>query len=210
MVIHLPGYTPVPVPAPAMTPVMAARPILAATPIPAAKPAPPLTAPQVHPPGRVFRANCNQIARPVPTPVAPPILAPRSAPALAHTQDYECYGCLRRFLEYSSMISHLESGSCRSGWDRDDLDDVAARCNQWKQFMNIDKRSQILNDYSVCNAYFCPGCYKPMGMLSGLLSHVEKQSCGQRLNRTPIQDLKKWLGVKLMSNEGRGLKRDKT
>jgi hypothetical protein len=73
----------------------------------------------------------------------------------------ECYGCYEKFKAFSGMLLHLESGSCPSGTDIDDIDDLADQCYQSHKYIDED------------GDYICPACNRDFSKLSGLYQHVE-------------------------------------
>ncbi|KAG2025199.1 hypothetical protein GB937_002960 [Aspergillus fischeri] len=76
-------------------------------------------------------------------------------------RDLQCYGCYQYFKTLSGMLIHLESGSCPSGTDIDDINRLARQCYQSRKYIDID------------GDYICPGCDKFCSELSGLFQHVE-------------------------------------
>jgi hypothetical protein len=98
------------------------------------------------------------------------------------------------------MIIHLESGACDSGLDIIDLNESAAECFQWRQFIHEDYREDMLNccdlEYEYGGTVYpfdCPKCDAAFAKLSGLLQHVASQACEQTLKSGAIAKLVKWL-----------------
>jgi hypothetical protein len=98
------------------------------------------------------------------------------------------------------MIIHLESGSCDSGIDIFDLNESAAMCYQWSQYIEEEFRDDMLEcrdleeEYNdKIYPYSCPSCETVFSKLSGLFQHVASKSCEQRLNNGAIAKLVKWL-----------------
>src|SRR5437773_3307536 len=92
----------------------------------------------------------------------------------------ECYGCTRTFTTYAGMVIHLESGACESGIDISDINESAARCYQWRHYLDEDYRDDMLGcrywDPDVC-PFRCPTCKTVFSKLSGLFQHIGSQAC---------------------------------
>lgn len=111
-----------------------------------------------------------------------------------------CYACPNKFSTYSGMIIHLESGTCASEIDLLDLNESAAMCYQWRQFINEDYRDDMLRCCSFEDEYYdqvypfeCPTCGNVFKRLSGLFQHISSPSCEQTLEGGAIAKLRKWL-----------------
>ncbi len=98
------------------------------------------------------------------------------------------------------MIIHLESGSCDSGFDIVDLNESAAECYQWRQYIDEEYRDDMLNccdlEYEYGETVYpfkCPTCNTIFSKLSGLFQHVASQACEQSLKSGAIAKLVKWL-----------------
>ncbi|EGC48341.1 C2H2 finger domain-containing protein [Histoplasma capsulatum var. duboisii H88] len=77
-------------------------------------------------------------------------------------RDRECYGCTRMFSSFSSMLIHLESGTCFT--DRGQLNYVAT------EYMDSD---EYFRGFDTMNPFFCPACQTGFNRLSSLYQHVE-------------------------------------
>lgn len=95
---------------------------------------------------------------------------------------------------------HLESGACSSGIDIIDLNETAADCNQWGQYIDRDYRDNMSNRINLKHRYSgkvypykCPCCRVVFPKLSSLFQHVESPSCNQTLDNGVIKFLKKYL-----------------
>lgn len=115
-------------------------------------------------------------------------------------RSIECYGCYDRFTTYPAMILHLESGSCGSGIDIHDLNESAARCDQWKAYLDEDYRDEFLNrdhEQSVQGdliyPYRCSQCEVGFTKLSGMFQHTNSQTCSQSLHKGDMASLVNWL-----------------
>ncbi|KAK9555901.1 hypothetical protein V6000_008619 [Aspergillus fumigatus] len=76
-------------------------------------------------------------------------------------RNLQCYGCHQSFKTFSGMLIHLESGSCPSGTDIDDINRLARQCYQSRKYIDT------------AGDYICPACDKFCSKLSGLFQHVE-------------------------------------
>ena len=100
------------------------------------------------------------------------------------------------------QIIHLESGACTSGINILDLNNTAARCFQWSQYIDEDYRQDLLDCVELATYYTdtvypyrCPECDTNFTKLSALFQHVESNSCDQTLDDYPIGKLKRFLYV---------------
>ncbi|KAF2118182.1 hypothetical protein BDV96DRAFT_569423 [Lophiotrema nucula] len=110
--------------------------------------------------------------------------------------NIKCYGCHRYFTTYGGMIIHLEAGTCPSGIDVYDLNKSAARCFQWRKWIDKSYRSDLLYHVPIGQGEFpykCPTCDAGLPKLSSLFMHVASPACAQTLNSWPITKLKRWL-----------------
>jgi hypothetical protein len=115
-------------------------------------------------------------------------------------RSIECLCCNETYPTYSAMIIHLESGACRSNIDIYDLNKVAARCFQWKAYIEKEYRDDLLSGCNLQDEYGegvrpfkCPECYRPFTKLSGLFQHVYSKACNQKLNSGKVAKLVRWL-----------------
>ncbi|KAL7941319.1 hypothetical protein V8C42DRAFT_335401 [Trichoderma barbatum] len=91
---------------------------------------------------------------------------------LTHAEkSIECFACYRTFVTKSAMMLHLEIGTCPSGLCWLDIDEYARECYQADEY--CDQRDE----------YRCPTCGKRFQYMSGLLQHVESESCDENLKR---------------------------
>lgn len=74
------------------------------------------------------------------------------------------------FREYGAMFIHLESGACASGVDRKDI-------NQWMR--TGYNCGRYVRDGGLPVVYICPECDRHFTSTSGLLQHVESNSCNE-------------------------------
>lgn len=96
------------------------------------------------------------------------------------------------------MIIHLERCSCESGIDELDLNESAAKCFQWKQFISENWRSRLLHRIYLSRVddglpFFCPSCDREFHCLSALFQHVASLSCDEDLGGHPLSKLLRWL-----------------
>ena len=94
-------------------------------------------------------------------------------------RDVECFGCDRMFKTDSGMMIHLESGTCESQRDVDDVDYWAlTQCRQRSQY-SLALLSDDGSSLSSCTEYqyHCPACSTRFKRLSGLLQHSESLCC---------------------------------
>jgi len=70
------------------------------------------------------------------------------------------------------MVLHLEAGTCESGADSDRVTEIAFDCYQSGKY-TCDDNSEF--DFE------CPTCNTPFTWMSGLLQHVESDSCDEQL-----------------------------
>lgn len=115
-------------------------------------------------------------------------------------RDVECYGCYRKFNVYPAMIIHLESGTCSSEIDILDLNESAALCYQWKEYLDEDYREDLLSRVDIEDEYEdtvypfkCPKCDVDFTKLSDLFQHVYSKACDQGLHEGKIGKLIIWL-----------------
>ncbi|KAH6632475.1 hypothetical protein F5144DRAFT_252547 [Chaetomium tenue] len=83
-----------------------------------------------------------------------------------------CPGCTRKFVSRSAMVLHLEAGTCDSGADSDRVTEIAFDCYQSGKYTCDDNP-----DFN----FKCPTCDTPFAWISGLLQHVEGDSCTEEL-----------------------------
>ncbi|KAG9251933.1 uncharacterized protein F5Z01DRAFT_258389 [Emericellopsis atlantica] len=78
-----------------------------------------------------------------------------------------CFGCPRSFATYSAMLLHLEPGACAAPVDEWDIVNYANEC--------------YVCDYYITNdavyKFECPPCDRTFKKMSGLLQHVESDTC---------------------------------
>ena len=87
------------------------------------------------------------------------------------------------------QIIHLEYGTC-SKVDIDDLNRIAADCDEWGAFIDEDFVQELYyGDEIYGNPFKCPTCDAHFGKLSSLLQHIESSSCDQTLYGNGIDDL---------------------
>lgn len=67
------------------------------------------------------------------------------------------------------MVLHLEMGTCSSGIDLQAINDIAWNCRESDEYIDND------GDYK------CPTCERYFKFMSGLLQHVESDSCDETL-----------------------------
>lgn len=96
------------------------------------------------------------------------------------------------------MMIHLESGSCESGIDAQEINRLAARCYQWKKYIVPNYRVWMLNgmDRQVREyCYQCPDtdCNVRFKTLSGLLQHAETDRCNEGVFDNRVGSLTKLL-----------------
>ncbi|EXJ56719.1 hypothetical protein A1O7_07063 [Cladophialophora yegresii CBS 114405] len=82
--------------------------------------------------------------------------------------NIECLGCDREFSEFAAMMIHLESGTCASGIDRDNIDN-------W--VFESDPCYLYGNWWEANYKYQCPGCGNDFRFVSGLCQHVATDAC---------------------------------
>ena len=66
------------------------------------------------------------------------------------------------------MVLHLEADTCDSGWDCEDVREIAFECHLSYAYTNDDDY-----DYD----YKCPNCDMDFTYISGLLQHAESDAC---------------------------------
>ena len=71
----------------------------------------------------------------------------------------------------SVMMLHLEAGTCDSGVDMDEINQIAFDCRQ----------SQSYKSNNLDFVFECPTCQTPFLFLSGLLQHAESGYCEEWL-----------------------------
>ena len=103
-------------------------------------------------------------------------------------RNLQCYGCDRYFATTSAMMIHLESGTCDCGIDRHELDRLAYKCYQSRDYTNG------WNDYY---RYRCPHCDFTFRFVSGLFQHVESEACNQRLVGTSLGKLEHFISIRV-------------
>ncbi|PHH53361.1 Zinc finger protein 132 [Ceratocystis fimbriata CBS 114723] len=82
-------------------------------------------------------------------------------------RNIDCPGCNRMFRSESAMVLHLEAGTCASQTDLSEVTELAHECRQ----------SQYYVSYRPGFDFECPTCDTPFVYMSGLLQHVERDSC---------------------------------
>lgn len=85
----------------------------------------------------------------------------------------ECPGCPQMFDRSSAMILHLEAGSCPSGTNSDDVDDIAFTCYQSQQYTSNHQ------GFDFC----CPSYGADFLYMSGVLQHAESNACAVSLGK---------------------------
>lgn len=88
----------------------------------------------------------------------------------------ECPGCPQMFDRDSAMILHLEAGSCPSGTNSDDVDEIAFRCYQSQRYTSDHP------EFDFC----CPGCGAEFLYMSGVLQHAESNACAVGLGKRTV------------------------
>ncbi|KAL2168253.1 hypothetical protein VTG60DRAFT_221 [Thermothelomyces hinnuleus] len=89
-----------------------------------------------------------------------------------------CPGCPKMFVSKSAMVLHLEAGTCESGADSDRVTEMTS-----ERFLS---RRYICDD-NPDFPFKCPTCDTPFARISGLLQHVESDSCCEQLTGgTPL------------------------
>ncbi|KAE8137648.1 hypothetical protein BDV38DRAFT_282894 [Aspergillus pseudotamarii] len=90
----------------------------------------------------------------------------------------QCFGCSLAFGSYSSMIAHLESGSCACGITGDMVKAIALEFSTMQGHKMPDQASE---------KYLCPACAKKPGSLSALCQHAERApGCRHLINGTGV------------------------
>lgn len=72
------------------------------------------------------------------------------------------------------MMSHLEAGTCGSGVDLDEINQLAFECYQAQWYKSLNANFD----------FKCPTCQTPFAYMSGLLQHAESDSCEAGLGGT--------------------------
>lgn len=118
-------------------------------------------------------------------------------------KSVKCYACTRMFKTYPAMILHPEALTCDSQTDDIDLNFSAARCYQWKAFVDAEHCVELLNreDPQDLRAKYddsfypfrCPTCKKAYSKLSGLFQHAYSDACSQEVHGGKLGKLTKWL-----------------
>ncbi|KIX98863.1 uncharacterized protein Z520_05324 [Fonsecaea multimorphosa CBS 102226] len=96
--------------------------------------------------------------------------------------DIKCLGCDRLFSEFSAMMIHLESGTCESGIDRDDVDSYI--------FDTYVRNRAYVNQWEDHLKYQCPDCGSDFRFASALCQHVASNACNQQ-SKSTFWDLEK-------------------
>ncbi len=96
-------------------------------------------------------------------------------------KSVECPGCPRNFSSSSAMILHLEEGTCESQVDHEWVTETALKCYASRFYTSNDP------DYD----FMCPDCETPFRYISGMLQHIESNSCDEDI--TEGQPLWKFL-----------------
>ena len=73
----------------------------------------------------------------------------------------------------SAMVLHLEAGSCPSGTNSDDIDDIAFSCYQSRHYTSDHE------EFDFC----CPGCGAEFLYMSRVLQHAESDACAVGLGK---------------------------
>ena len=101
-------------------------------------------------------------------------------------------------MTYGGMIIHLEQNSCKSGIGMLDLNETAAKCYQWKRYVNSGMRDVLLDRTHLFpngSPFRCPTCDTCFLLLSALFQHVGTQACSQDMRSGAIQKLAWVLGL---------------
>lgn len=69
------------------------------------------------------------------------------------------------------MMLHMEAGTCGSGVNLDTITALAFECDQSQNYASTRE------DFD----FGCPACQIPFSYISGLLQHVESNSCCEEL-----------------------------
>lgn len=97
------------------------------------------------------------------------------------------------FITYGGMIIHLEFDSCESGISTVDLNETAAKCYQWKRYINSGMREELLDRARLpprdVYPFRCPTCNTRFTLLSGPFQHVGSQACSQDMESGSIERL---------------------
>jgi hypothetical protein len=100
------------------------------------------------------------------------------------------------------MILHLESGYCNSQINTLELNETAAKCHKWQQFIDEEYRDAMLSERDLCEEYQtptpfqCPQCEDPFSKLSALFQHISSKACVQTLSLGAIKRLVRWLEIR--------------
>ncbi|KIV84925.1 hypothetical protein PV11_00672 [Exophiala sideris] len=84
--------------------------------------------------------------------------------------DVKCLACERKFSEFAAMMIHLESGTCQSGVDRNDIDTWVFDENGYGRYVN---------EWTNFWRYRCPTCSSDFRFASALLQHAASNHCDQ-------------------------------
>ncbi|KAM0415947.1 hypothetical protein ACHAPT_013100 [Fusarium lateritium] len=100
----------------------------------------------------------------------------------------DCFGCSKAFISDSAMMLHLEAASCDSGADKTFVAEVAFDCHYSDEYVSDDP------DFD----FQCPTCDTLFSLMSGLLQHVESDSCDEHATRyTPLGRFLHYLGLRV-------------
>ncbi|OAP63651.1 hypothetical protein AYL99_02878 [Fonsecaea erecta] len=99
-----------------------------------------------------------------------------------------CLGCNRKFAEFAAMMIHLESSSCNSGIDREDVDSYIF--DAWRGV------PEFCNGWTDDFMYHCPGCETDFRYASALCQHLASNACNQEPQRI-FDDIRECIGSHL-------------
>lgn len=106
------------------------------------------------------------------------------------------------------MITHLESGTCESGIDLDDLNYRAVQFTDAEEFIDRDsiysydesdhllehiRRDLVVKDNGTAFLFICLTCEASFPKLSSLFQHIGTESCEQKLDEGVIEELVTYL-----------------
>lgn len=95
--------------------------------------------------------------------------------------------CYRYFDSFSAILIHLESGTCPSQVDLEDIDELAHRCYQARHYTNPYGTSK----------YRCPNCSRDFRFPSALFQHAETTPmCQEQLESGYyLEKLEHWIEI---------------
>jgi len=112
-------------------------------------------------------------------------------------RDLECWGCNRDFKSPAGMFIHLEAGTCNCGHSNSSIIRNVVKCRgPWK------------ND-DTGYPFRCPTCNTVFARVSGLLQHIESNSCDEGYNGGRLavwgllRQLRRNLGFRMVELYGR-------